>query len=270
MTDVPTSGPTIGPRHDPDEPNDEYDSMKNRTTVDTDIEQDDAGWEFDEAVAEHFDSHVRKSIPNYDAIQTQTVKLTDWFVRGEPQDHIYDLGCATGETLDLLAQRHRGSDVTFTGIDVEEAMLAKARERLAHESNVTLTCDDLREDPRFPNASVVVSLFTLSFIPEADRAELLGRIYNDLDRGGALIFCEKTRASSAFFQDVFTEHYWDYKASRGLDDDQILGKARTLRGQLRPLTIDEYRTMLADAGFASENVEVWYRYYPWLGVVARK
>lgn len=248
----------------------EDEPMRERTTVDAEIEQDESGWEFDESVAENFDSHVRKSIPNYSTIQTQAVKLTDWFVKSDDAGVVYDLGCATGTTIDSLVTHHRGADTEFVGIDVEQAMLDKAREKVGVHDHVTLKNQDLREDPRLPDASVVISLFTLSFIPEGDRAELLSQIYDQLKRGGALIFAEKTRADSALFQDIWNEHYWDFKSSRGLDDDQILGKARTLRGQLRPLSVDEYRAMLRDAGFADENVDIWYKFYPWLGVVARK
>lgn len=245
--------------------------MRDRTEVDAGIdEQAESGWEFDEQVAEQFDDHVRKSIPNYSTIQTQTVKLTDWFTRTDDESVIYDLGCATGETLKLLCQHHRGDDISLVGLDVEPAMLEKAREKTAGNDRVRLTQRDLRRHQQYPDATVVVSLFTLSFLPEDDRAALLDAVYRDLDRGGALIFCEKTRATTAWAQDIFTEHYWDYKSERGLDDGQILDKARTLRGQLRPLTEAEYREMLVSAGFDEDDIEVWYRYYPWLGVVARK
>ena len=249
---------------------DDSEPMEKRTMVDAEIEQAEAGWEFNQQVAESFDSHVRKSMPNYSKIQHQVVKLTDWFMRNEDGEVVYDLGCATGQTLDLLIQHHRGGDARFIGIDVEEPMLEKARERVGYYDHVTLQNANLRHDPQFPSATVVISLFTLSFIPEEDRAMLLDRIYTDLARGGALIFCEKTRAESALFQDIWNEHYWDYKASQGLSPEQILGKASTLRGQLRPLSEREYMAMLTNAGFEREHIDVWYKWYPWMGFVARK
>jgi tRNA (cmo5U34)-methyltransferase len=244
--------------------------MRERTDVDVNLDQREAGWEFDDAVADEFDSHVRKSIPNYDTIQNQVVKLTDWFSKASRSDTFYDLGCATGETIERLVQHHRGTETEFVGIDIEEAMLSKARERLNVHDSVRLVNQDLTDPPAFENATVITSLFTMSFIPEGERRELIERIHHDLETGGAFIFVEKTRAQSGHFQDIWNEHYWDFKQSRGLDPEQILGKADTLRGQLRPLTTDEYRSMLTDAGFETTKVGQFYKWLPWTGVLAKK
>lgn len=42
---------------------------KNRESVDEVITAVLGEWKFDEQVAQHFDSHVRKSVPLYDEIQ---------------------------------------------------------------------------------------------------------------------------------------------------------------------------------------------------------
>jgi tRNA (cmo5U34)-methyltransferase len=130
---------------------------------------------------------------------------------------------------------------------------------------------DLSDHISFSNATLVLSLFTLSFIPEGQRKLVFERIYNDLDYGGALIFVEKTRATSPLYQDVWNEEYWDFKSEQGLTDEAILGKAKTLRGQLRPLTVSEYETLLDEAGFdTEENVDIFFKWFPWTGFVARK
>jgi tRNA (cmo5U34)-methyltransferase len=150
-------------------------------------------------------------------------------------------------------------------------MLEKARQRVGGEQAVNLIQADISTHMSFPNATLVTSLFTLSFIREKNRKKLLAQIYDDLESGGALILCEKTRARSPFFQDIWNEEYWDYKAEQGLQDDEILGKAKTLRGQLRPMTVTEYETHLSAAGFDVENnVDVFFKWFPWTGMVARK
>lgn len=246
--------------------------MKTTTNVDDNIDQKDSGWTFDDSVAEEFDGHVRRSIPYYQDIQHATVKLTDWFLHGVEGERVYDLGCATGETIAQLADYHEaGIPTQFIGIDEQPAMLSKANDKIPETTNSRLVNRDLTVEPRFPDATVVISLFTLSFLTEADRQTVFNAIYRDLDRGGALIFCEKTRATSAFFQDIWTEHYWDEKAGRGLDADQILGKAKTLRGQLRPLTVAAYLEMLDTAGFDTDtDVDTYFKYLPWTGIIARK
>lgn len=246
--------------------------MSEKTTVDADIDQREGEWTFDESVAEQFDGHVRRSIPLYEEIQTRVVKLSDWFLKSEGEERVYDLGCATGTTIQRLLERH-GADAPpqFVGIDLQAPMLNKARERVGNESAVNLLQADISTHMSFPNATLVVSLFTLSFIREENRRSLLAQIHDDLEHGGALIFCEKTRAQSPFFQDIWNEEYWDFKAEQGLDDAQIIGKAKTLRGQLRPLSVAEYEDLLAGAGFdVDDNVDVFFKWFPWTGMIARK
>jgi len=242
-----------------------------KTTVDTNLQQEDGGWEFDEEVAEHFDKHVRKSIPLYDEIQDRVVRLSEWFLQGDSNESVYDLGCATGTTIKKLIDYHGESHPEFIGIDLQAPMLAKARERCGEYNNVEFIQGDISEQVSFPTATCVFSLFTLSFVRESERQEVINQIYRDLERGGVFIFVEKTRATSAFYQDIWNEEYWDFKSEQGLSDEAILGKAKTLRGQLRPLSVDEYESMLDTAGFDVEkDVDIFYKWYPWTGFIARK
>lgn len=242
--------------------------MKSETNVGDEIEQTEGGWEFDDDVAEQFDRHVNQSIPNYRAIQDQVVKMVDWFTTEGGEETIYDLGCATGTTIRLLIENgSRNPAREYVGIDEARPMLEQAYEKVDIHDNVRLLEEDLTERRRFPNATVVLSLFTLSFLPESERAALLERVYDDLEKGGALVFVEKTYPEHARSQSMFREHYWDYKQQH-FDPEEIVGKASTLRGQLRPLSKAEYREMLSEAGF--DEVEPWYQYYMWWGVIARK
>lgn len=247
--------------------------MKSQTPVDDDLDQQEGGWEFDADVAAEFDTHVRKSIPHYTAIQTQVAKLSDWFLTGDgtTPEYVYDLGCATGETISRLIDHHDGTAaIKYVGIDEQPAMLEQADAKIPSQADYRLVNNDISVDPAFPDATLVISLFTLSFLPEQDRQRVVNAIYDDLHRGGAFVFCEKTRAGNALFQDIWTEHYWDFKRSQGLSDDQILGKARSLRGQLRPLTRAAYDEMLTTAGFDADDIGVFFKWHQWTGFIARK
>jgi tRNA (cmo5U34)-methyltransferase len=72
-----------------------------------------SNWVFDEKVAQHFDEHVRKSVPDYDRIQDLAASFADWFV--QDGGTVIDLGASTGETLLRIRSRkaprppvHRG------------------------------------------------------------------------------------------------------------------------------------------------------------------
>lgn len=246
--------------------------MRDRTTVDADLEQKEGEWEFDEAVADEFDSHVRKSIPLYDHVQKMVIDLSDWFVRSGNDEIVYDLGCATGQTIENLVSYYgEKAPPNFIGVDVEEEMLKKARQNVGDYENVNLLKADITRNLSFSDATLVCGLFTLGFLREGDREEVLTQIYDDLKQGGGLIFVEKTRATSSFYEDIWMEHYWDFKRRQGLSEEAIIGKARTLRGQLRPISINEYMEMLERAGFdTDQNVDIFFKWYPWTGIVARK
>jgi tRNA (cmo5U34)-methyltransferase len=242
--------------------------MKSETNVGDKIEQKEAGWEFDDSVAEQFDQHVAQSIPSYRRVQDHTTKIADWFLTDGVDETVYDLGCATGTTIKrLIETRDRDDGVTYVGIDEARPMLKQAEEKVGVYDGVRLVEEDLSINPQFPNASLIISLFTLSFLPENDRKEILAAAYEDLDNGGALIFVEKTYPQYARFQALFREHYFDYKQQH-FEPEEVVSKAKSLRGQLRPLTKAEYREMLTEAGF--DEIEPWYQKYMWWGIIARK
>jgi tRNA (cmo5U34)-methyltransferase len=106
--------------------------MKDKTTVDIGLEQEVGRWKFDEEVANQFDEHVRKSIPLYDEVQRRVVKLSDWFLQGEGNEFVYDLGCATGTTIEQLVKKHGSSSPPeFIGIDLKHPCLNRRMKDVA-------------------------------------------------------------------------------------------------------------------------------------------
>ena len=242
--------------------------MKSETNVGDEIEQKEGGWEFDDSVAKQFDKHVSQSIPSYRNVQDHVTKIADWFLADGERETVYDLGCATGTTIQrLIETRDRSDPIRYVGIDEARPMLKQAEEKVGIYDTVRLVEEDLTVDPQFPNASLVISLFTLSFLKEGDRQAVLDAAYRDLDSGGALIFVEKTYPEHARFQALYREHYFDYKQQH-FEAAEVVDKAKSLRGQLRPLSRDEYRSMLESAGF--DEIEPFYQKYMWWGVIARK
>lgn len=244
--------------------------MESETNVGDNIEKKEGEWDFDDGVADEFDDHVRYSIPNYDLIQDQVRKISNWFISSNDSITYYDLGCSTGTTIKKIYDYQEwDSEPNIIGIDEVRPMLKKAEEKLKDCEGVKLTQRDLANNPNFVDADLVTSLFTMSFLSEEDRQELLNSIYDGLKEGGALVFVEKTYPKAGRYQSLFREHYFDYKLET-FNEEEIIGKAKSLRGQLRPLTREEYKEMLKEAGFEEENIESFYQYYMWWGVIVRK
>jgi len=233
--------------------------------VDDVISAVEGGWEFTAEVAEHFDSHVRKSIPLYEEIQDMTVNLSEWFIHNGST--VYDIGASTGETINLLRKKHASKqNVNFIGIDNSEKMVRQAYKKVSAD-NVRFLCRDM-VNAKFDNADLIISLFTLQFLGITERKKVLRRLFRSLRDGGALIMGEKVLAEEGRFDEMWVELYWDFKRAQGLSDDQILHKARSIRGVLRPITLTEHIKMLRATGFNS--IDVFLKWCNFAGLIAIK
>jgi tRNA (cmo5U34)-methyltransferase len=244
-----------------------YDAVnRNRREVDETITAVPGEWRFDHDVSKAFDSHVRKSVPFYEEIQRMVVELSEYFVRD--QSVVYDLGSSTGTTLDMLSAAHAGKEAAqFIGFDLSEFMINEARKKV-DRPNVRFEHKNVTEVEFLPPANFVTALFTLQFLTMAERRALLSRIHQGLIEGGALLMVEKVCGENSSFEDIWTELYWDFKRRQGFTPEQIIDKANSIRGVLKPLTTRENRELLRQTGFGRS--EVFFKWYNWAGFLAVK
>ncbi|MEV4752153.1 methyltransferase domain-containing protein [Streptosporangium sp. NPDC049248] len=221
------------------------------------------GWRFSGAAAHHFDEHAARSIPAYTLGHDLIVSLSDFFVR--PGGRVYDVGCSTGALTARLAARHPAAEVV--GLDVEPDMTAVARLRLADVSGAEVVDADAAGYD-FAPADLVVAYYTLQFTPVEQRAALVARLGAAVRPGGALVVFEKTLAESARMQDLAGQVYAEHKLNGGHSPAEVIGKARSLRGVLTPLTSAQNVAMLHRAGL--ESVEVVHRHLLFEGYLSVK
>ncbi len=230
------------------------------------IEAENASWTFGEAVPETFVEHIRQSVPYYDEGHELVCQLSDFFCGKESV--CYELGASTGELLRKLAVHHeRKPNVRWVGLDVEPAMVERARQHCSGLPNVTVVAEDARVFP-YERADLIVAYYTMQFVPPRDRQALFDRIYQSLHWGGAFILFEKVRGPDARFQDILTSLYSDFKAKNGITADEILAKSRSLKGVLEPFSTDGNLGLLARAGF--KDVMSVFRYLCFEGFLAIK
>ena len=223
-------------------------------------------WRFDKNVSQAFDSHVRKSVPFYDEIQRMVIELSEYFVRD--QSVVYDLGSSTGTTLELLSNAHAGKeDAQFIGVDLSKFMIKEARKKV-NRPNVRFRHKNVLEVEFDPAANFVTSLFTMQFLTLAERRTMLARIHDGLIEGGGLLIVEKVGAEHSGFEDMWTELYWDFKRRQGFSPEQILEKANSIRGVMKPLTVQENLDLLWQTGYS--RVDMFFKWYNWAGILAIK
>jgi len=209
------------------------------------IDAKNANWKFNGSMVEHFEAHVKKSVPLYDEGHDLIKKLSDYFVKDDSL--CYELGSSAGTLTNKLAEHHAFRNAKFTGIEIEQDMVNKANE-LYKSPNLSFICDDMNT-MTLEKSDLIVSYYTIQFIHPKLRQQLINKIYESLNWGGAFILYEKVRANDARFQDIISNLYMEYKLDQGYQPKEIIAKAKSLKGVLEPFSTEGNIDMLKRAGF---------------------
>jgi tRNA (cmo5U34)-methyltransferase len=98
-------------------------------------------------------------------------------------------------------------------------------------------------------SDLIIAYYTIQFVPPYLRQDLINRIYEALNWGGAFICFEKVRANDARFQDYMTAIYTDYKLEQGYSPEEIVNKAQSLKSVLEPFSTQGNIDLFRRAGF---------------------
>jgi tRNA (cmo5U34)-methyltransferase len=230
--------------------------------------KDVADFQFNKQVATVFDDMVSRSVPFYGEIQRMVTEIAADYAA--PGTRLYDLGCATGTTLEALDPVvDRG--VEFVGLDNSEEMLERCRRKLAatgSDRRLRLECADLEQGLAVENASVVLMVLTLQFIRPLRREKLMKDIHGGMNDNGCLILVEKVLGEDSLFNRQFIKYYYDYKRRMGYSELEITQKREALENVLIPYKLLENRELLLDTGF--RYVDVFFKWYNFCGIVAVK
>jgi len=225
-------------------------------------------FQFDGKVADVFDDMLNRSVPCYRMVISMTSSLIGQFLA--PGDHVYDLGCSTGQTLVELARELARLDLKFTGIDNSPAMIRKA----THKAEMFSLTDrlDFREDDittlDISNAGAVIMNYTAQFIRPVERTAFLTRVHEALRPGGVLILSEKILSHDPELNRTFIDLYLDFKRQNGYSETEISRKREALENVLIPFSIKENLELLRSAGFTSP--ETFFQWFNFTSIVAIK
>jgi len=219
-----------------------------------------------EAVARNFDEHVSKSVPEYDRMQEMAANLSDWFIRDGST--VVDYGAATGTTLQRMMTRHSTKKVRWLGYDSSEEMIAEAKKKGID----CITLRDLEDQTlmEFAKNDFSVALYTAQFLRPDYREIFFRKVYHSLTTEGAFFLVEKVRCEDGLIFDIVQNIYWEGKLKNGYSAEQVLSKAKSLRGVMHPLTVRSIDEKLHRAGF--EQVELVFRnlfFCGWLAIKNR-
>lgn len=232
------------------------------------LSADRGNWKFSGAVVDSFDDHVSKSVPLYKEGHNLICDLSDFFIKSDSV--CYELGSSTGTLTLKLAEHNKAKfDARFIGIDIELDMVKKAQEKAKNfkSLNTVFLAEDVLE-LAFEPTDLVICYYTLQFIRPSVRQDLVNKIYENLNWGGALLLFEKVRGSDARFHDIITTLYNDYKLRMGYTPEEIVSKTRSLKGVLEPFSTQGNIDMLRRAGFI--DITTVQKYLAFEGFLAIK
>ncbi len=223
---------------------------------------------FDARVADVFPDMLRRSIPGYDNIITLLGALSRGYAQNETR--VYDLGCSLGAATLSIHRHTRDLSLQHICVDNSAAMMKRCQSKLQRHmpaSSIELICDDI-QNIQIENASVVVLNFTLQFLPQTMRLQLLETIYHGLVKGGALILSEKLIFSDQTTNQQFIDWHHQFKRANGYSDLEISQKRVALENVMIPDTLEQHQERLAKAGFS--QTQQWFQAFNFSSLIALK
>ena len=235
-------------------------------------------FKFNQAVVDVFPDMLRRSVPGYESIITQSALLAERFV--QPETHLYDLGSSLGATALSMRDALVGCEPSqvagceIHAIDNSRAMVEASQQLIAKtlndsQSSIPIVVHEADlETHVLQNASVVAMNFTLQFVDRQARAALMQKIANALRPGGAFILSEKICFDDEQLDQLYIDMYHSFKSANGYSDLEISQKRTALENVLIPDTLQTHHERLHTAGFA--HTSVWFQCFNFASIIAIK
>lgn len=227
-----------------------------------------ADFKFDESVVDVFPDMIQRSVPGYETIIHTIGELAKSAV--SDNSNVYDLGCSLGAASLSIARATQDKTFNIIGVDSSEAMVERCK-RVVQAFTLTnpITIEQAyAQEVEITNASMVVMNFTLQFIPPADRAALISKIYEGLNPGGILVLSEKIRHPTLRGNELLIDLHHQFKRDNGYSELEVSQKRAALEKVMLTDTFEEHEARLKNAGFS--DVVMWYKCYNFTSLIAVK
>ncbi len=224
-------------------------------------------WTFGKNIPLSFDDHIKRSIPGYDVSLNLITELSTYFLTDN--SICYDVGFSTGKLISNIYEINKGKKIKLIGVEPEKKMVNFFKKtKIYRKSNNIKIINKNIENIRIENCDLIISHYTLQFIRQNLRIEILKKFYDNLNLGGAFIFFEKVHGNNSRFEKIFSDLLTDFKLKNNFSDEEIVNKNKAIRGVLNPLSINENLALLKRAGF--KKLQIIYHNINFAGILAIK
>ncbi len=223
-----------------------------------------SSWTFQD-ISDNFEAHIQKSVPHYREGHELICRYSDFFLH--EKSIVNEIGVSTGALARRFLEWNKSRQgLRYIGIDPAESMIAHAKKAGADDRRGRyVKASILTYEPE--KSTIFVSYYTLQFIHPAHRQDVVNKIYESLEWGGALFLFEKVRAPDARFQDYATQVYHQIKLENGFTPKEIWNKSESLKGILEPFSTQGNIDLMKRAGFTDiMTLYKWVSFEGWLAI----
>ncbi|MBF0261842.1 MAG: class I SAM-dependent methyltransferase [Magnetococcales bacterium] len=214
--------------------------------------------------AQAYDQTRRGLIPPYDPFYGTVSQLLRAHLSGPIR--VLDLGAGTGLLSGMVLSAFPDASVTL--IDLSEAMLERARERLSdHVEAVTFRVGDYAHASLGGPFDAIVSALSIHHIAGEGKLALFRQVFQALQPGGIFINADQVAGSSPEIEAHYRKNWLERVIAAGVTEETLAGaRERMLADRMSPLA-DQLRG-LAEAGFTQVNC--WFKDFSFAVYSGRK
>jgi tRNA (cmo5U34)-methyltransferase len=184
-------------------------------------------WTFrSQAVAKHFDQHVRESLPFYELATNAVAHFGRHYI--PKGGRVYDIGASTGNIGNAMRETLTQRKAKFTAIEESQEMADR------YEGPPQLVVADAVTHA-FEPFDFAVCFLVFMFLPIATRGSFLRRLQGLTKPGGALVILDKIQMPPGYIGTAFSRLTLQQKLAVGAEPAAILQKELSLAGYQRPL-----------------------------------
>ena len=196
-----------------------------------------------------YDADRAKLIPCFDAFYRRTTDLI-----AHDAKLILDLGAGTGLLSQFVRQWYPDAHIVLA--DLSEPMLAKARTRLAGDSNVTFEVTDYTTAPINGTYDSIVSALSIHHIDDDAKRALFAKIFRALRPGGTFVNAEQVAGPTPALDAVYKSLWLQQVREGGATPDQIADSLYRQQDD-RCASVEDQLDWMREAGFT--DADCWFK-----------
>ena len=200
-------------------------------------------WTFENtSVAENFDKHVREQLPFYDLATNAISHIARHYI--QENKLVYDIGASTGNIGNSLKSIIETRKAKLIALEKSKEMCNE------YKGYGTIVNADATNYP-FKEHCLSILYLVLMFIPLDKRDSLINNLFQNLNKGGAIIIFDKEISYGGYFGTVLYRLILANKIASGVSAEDVIAKELSLAGVQIPFDPSNYKDL---------EIKRWFKY----------